>query len=77
MLFLKQTKTNYSGYLFVGAAILFMLTVGACNKPGNVPPKGFVEAVFTGPDLTMTMCSGGYFFTVDNEKFRAYDIEIV
>jgi hypothetical protein len=43
-------------------AIVFVFP--ACNKTKTTTYK--YTATITGPDLTMTVCSGGYFITVDN-----------
>ena len=67
---MRTNHLKYSLWIF-----LFIGMVGfSCNKENNHPPEGFVLATFTGPDLTMGPCSGGYFFTINDTIYRAFDI---
>ncbi len=50
------------------------LTAPSCNKGNDNLQSGYVLATFTGQDYTMTMCSGGYYFKVNDTLYRAYDI---
>jgi len=53
--------------------LLALLVAASCNKP-NTPPPGWVRATFTGPDLRMCVCCGGFYFTANGKKFRALDV---
>ncbi|MBI1184724.1 hypothetical protein GC194_10655 [bacterium] len=33
-----------------------------------------MKATFTGMDVSMTPCSGGYFFTIGDSSYRAFEI---
>lgn len=48
--------------------LLFLVLISCTDN------NDWQSATFTGQDYTMTMCSGGYFFTVDSIHLRAYDI---
>ncbi len=63
---MKTKYFRHSVWIF-----LIICMVGfSCKKENN----GLVLATFTGIDFTMTPCSGGYFFTIDSTKYRAFDI---
>jgi len=53
---------------------LIAIIAFSCRKENNGTNNGLVLATFTGMDYTKTLCSGGYFFTIDNNRYRAYDI---
>jgi len=52
-------------------ALLVLALFGISCKKGD---SGYVRATFTGIDYTYTMCSGGYFFTIDTTEYRSFDI---
>ncbi len=56
-------------------SVLMAVMAFGCEKENNGTNNGLVLATFTGIDYTMTPCSGGYFFTIDNNnQYRAYNI---
>ena len=68
-----EMKTNHLKQSFWIFLISFLIGI-SCNKENKDTDNGFVRATFTGMDFTMNLCSGGYFFTVADSRYRAYDI---
>lgn len=58
--------------LLIGLSIIFLMGLLSCNKSNYL--SGYTEATFTGLDLTMRPCSGGYFLKVNNKTYRSWDI---
>ena len=58
----------YSFLLFF--AFVFVV-FSSCKKEDD---RDWIVATFTGIDYTMTMCSGGYYFTIDDVRYRTYDV---
>ncbi len=63
-------KTKMLRFTFWAFLLIFLLSA-SCNKQSTPTPAGWVRATFTGPDLRMCMCCGGYYFTANGKKFRA------
>ncbi len=66
-------KTKMLRFTFWAFLLIFLLSA-SCNKQPTPTPAGWLRATFTGSDLRMCICCGGYYFTANGKKFRALDV---
>lgn len=54
--------------------IVLILSIAACHDTVSNNTDNLVPATITGPDLTMTPCSGGWFIKIDTVTYRLIDL---
>jgi len=68
----ERYRSVRAAFLAVLSCTVILVSCSGTNDPGD--RNALTKAFILGPDLSMSVCSGGYFIAIDDQRYRCWEL---